>query len=138
MPKICISYRRSDSEGITGRIFDRLVAHYGKDSVFRDIDSVPAGTDFREHVRHVLTETNVLLAVVGPKWAGSRKGGQTRISDETDLVRIEVASALQSGTLVIPVLIGETKMPTEQLPPALKDFAFRNALRLDPGVDFDQ
>jgi hypothetical protein len=138
MPKICISYRRSDSEGITGRIFDRLVAHYGKDAVFRDIDSIPAGTDFREHLKQVLSQTDVLLAIVGPKWVGARRGGKTRLNEENDLVRIEVATALQGDTLVIPILIGETRMPVEQLPPALKDFAFRNALTVDPGLDFDQ
>jgi hypothetical protein len=41
MPKITVSYRRNDSDAITGRIFDRLVAHYGADSVFRDIDNIP-------------------------------------------------------------------------------------------------
>ena len=30
MPKITISYRRADSEAMTGRIFDRLIAQYGK------------------------------------------------------------------------------------------------------------
>ena len=138
MPRICISYRRSDSDGITGRIFDRLVSHYGKDSIFRDIDNVPAGIDFRELVKKTLQTTNVLLAVVGPKWIGPRRGGPPRIIEETDLVRIEVATALTSGILVIPVLVGDTRMPSEQLPPSIKEFAFRNAMRVDPGVDFDQ
>jgi hypothetical protein len=30
MPRILISYRREDSDAITGRIFDRLIAHYGR------------------------------------------------------------------------------------------------------------
>ncbi len=39
---------------------------------------------------------------------------------------------------IIPILIGSTKMPTaEQLPPGLKDFAFRNAVKVDTGLDFD-
>ena len=37
MTKITVSYRRSDSDAITGRIFDRLIAHYGAGSVFRDM-----------------------------------------------------------------------------------------------------
>ena len=45
MPRVAISYRRTDSDAITGRIFDRLVARYGSESVFRDIDSMPAGVD---------------------------------------------------------------------------------------------
>ena len=38
MPKIAISYRRADSSPIAGRLFDHLVANYGADSVFMDID----------------------------------------------------------------------------------------------------
>ena len=48
MPRITISYRREDSGASTGRIFDRLVAHYGRESIFRDIDNIPLGVDFRQ------------------------------------------------------------------------------------------
>jgi hypothetical protein len=34
MPRIEISYRREDAAAITGRIFDRLTAHYGNDASF--------------------------------------------------------------------------------------------------------
>src|SRR5882757_3414143 len=136
MPKITVSYRRDDSEAITGRIFDRLVAHYGKASVFRDIDNIPPGVDFREHIDQALQETDVLIVVIGRRWVGSAK--QTRIRDEADPVRIEVETALQRGVAVIPVLVGDTRMPTSvQLPDSLKDLAFRNAVRVDSGQDFD-
>jgi tetratricopeptide (TPR) repeat protein len=137
MPKIAVSYRRADSDAITGRIFDRLSQHYGRESVFRDIDNIPPGIDFRDYINQALHETAILLAIVGPKWLGV-KGGQSRIMDEADPVRIEVETAMQCGIPVIPVLIGNTKMPgAAQLPDSLKDFAFRNALRVDPGQDFD-
>ena len=58
MPRITISYRREDSGVITGRIFDRLVVNYGRASVFRDIDSIPPGVDFREHINEVLTQSD--------------------------------------------------------------------------------
>ena len=51
MAKITISYRRDDSMDITGRIFDRLTSRYGREAVFRDIDSIPPGRDFREHIQ---------------------------------------------------------------------------------------
>ena len=79
MAKIAISYRRSDSQDITGRISDRLVQHFGKDTVFRDIDSIPPGADFRQHISHVLDESDMLLAIVGPRWLGSR-GGLNRLN----------------------------------------------------------
>ena len=74
MPRITISYRRDDSDVITGRIFDRLSAHYGRETVFRDIDSIPLGVDFRKHVNSVIDDTDIMVAVVGPKWIGPRPG----------------------------------------------------------------
>jgi hypothetical protein len=48
---IILSYRREDSAGVTGRIFDRLVQEFGTDRVFMDIDSMPAGVDFHDHLQ---------------------------------------------------------------------------------------
>lgn len=138
MPKITISYRRADSEAMTGRIFDRLIACYGRDAIFRDIDNIPPGIDFRQHINETLLKTGVFLAIVGPKWLGSSRGGVERINEESDPVRVEVETALRRRLPVIPVLIGNTRMPkSEQLPPSLKDFAFRNAVKIDTGRDFD-
>jgi WD40 repeat protein len=138
MPKITISYRRADSEAMTGRIFDRLIAHYGKEAIFRDIDDIPVGIDFRVHINEVLRSTHILLAIIGPAWLGAIPGANERIQEEADPVRVEVETALRRRVPVIPVLIGNTRMPSsEQLPPSLKDFAFRNAVKLDTGQDFD-
>jgi len=137
MPNITVSYRRADSDAITGRIFDRLALHYGKQSVFRDIDNIPPGIDFRKFINDALQETDVLLVVIGPRWLGSR-GGQARIGDESDPVRVEIETAIGRSIPIIPLLIANTRMPnTSQLPETLKAFAFLNALRIDPGQDFD-
>ncbi len=138
MPQISISYRRADSEAMTGRIFDRLIAHYGKEAIFRDIDNIPAGIDFRQHINEMLHRTNVLLAIVGPEWLGATRDGLERINEESDPVRVEVETALRRRLRIIPILIGQTRMPSSnQLPPSLKDFAFLNAVRVDTGRDFD-
>src|ERR1700689_1887635 len=138
MPKISISYRRADSEAMTGRIFDRLIAYYGKEAIFRDIDDIPPGIDFRVHINEILRSTNILLAIVGPQWLGMAAGGTERIQEESDPVRVEVETALRRRVPIIPVLIGSTRMPSsEQLPPSLKDFAYRNAVKVDTGRDFD-
>jgi len=139
MPKIAISYRRADSEAMTGRIFDRLIAHYGKGAIYRDIDDIPPGIDFRLHINQTLLKTQILLVIVGPQWfGGASDGGANRIQEESDPVRVEVETALRRRVPLIPVLIGATRMPSaEQLPPGLKDFAFRNALKIDIGRDFD-
>jgi hypothetical protein len=138
MPRIVISYRRSDSEAITGRIFDRLVGHYGKKAVFRDIDNIPPGIDFRHHIRDALLQTDVVLAVMGPDWLGGQAGHSQRIDNDSDPVRIELETALRQNIQTIPVLVGNARMPDlGQLPASLKDFTFRNAARVDTGLDFN-
>jgi hypothetical protein len=88
MPKILISYRRADSDAITGRIRDRLIAYYGQESIFRDVDSIPLGVDIRDYIAARLDESNIALVVVGSRWTGRRRG-QRRIDDPDDPVRIE-------------------------------------------------
>src|ERR1700689_549949 len=138
MAKIAISYRRSDSQDITGRIFDRLAAHYGKDTVFRDIDSIQPGIDFRRQIADALRTTDVLLVVAGPAWLGQGKESATRMENEADPVRIEVETALKRDIPIIPVLVGGMRMPEiADLPASLKDFAYRHAVTVDGGRDFD-
>jgi hypothetical protein len=137
VPKIIISYRRSDSDVFAGRIRDRLTARFGEDSVFIDVDNVPFGKDFRVHIQEALAEADAVLVVIGPKWLGGGKGGHSRIKDDSDPVRIEVETALNNRLPTVPILVGQTNMPKpEQLPQSLRDFAFINAAPVDTGRDF--
>jgi hypothetical protein len=139
MPKIAISYRRSDSSAIAGRIADRLAARYGKESIFIDVDSVPFGTDFRKYIQEVWAEINVLIVVVGPRWLGVAEGTEAadRIREPRDVVRIELEMALKRDITVIPVLVEGARMPSpQQLPRGLRAFSDRNAADVDGGRDF--
>jgi hypothetical protein len=40
---VFISYRREDSGGFAGRIYDRLTSRLGRDGVFFDVDNIPPG-----------------------------------------------------------------------------------------------
>src|SRR5205823_8494492 len=134
---IAISYRRQDSSPVAGRLYDRLQAEFGKGSVFMDFDSIPYGVDFREHIKQTLERAKVVVAIIGPEWTGGKELSNRRIDDPTDFVRLEVASALETGIPIIPVLINNTPMPDAQsLPPELEGLAFRNGLALDSGIDF--
>lgn len=138
MAKITISYRRDDSMDITGRIFDRLTSRYGRETVFRDIDSIPPGLDFREHIQASIEDSDVLMVVVGPRWMGGSRHGHPRIHAETDYVRIEVEAALNRHIPVIPLLVGGADMPQpSQLPENIREFAYRNAVQIASGRDFD-
>jgi flagellar biosynthesis GTPase FlhF len=136
--RIAISYRRDDSAGITGRIFDRLRAQYGSDSVFRDVDNIPLGVDFRDHISAMLAETDITLVIIGKRWLGPARN-RRRINDPADPVRVEVETALSRGMPVIPILVEGGGMPkADQLPDTLKDLIYRNGLDVDSGRDFDQ
>ena len=137
MSKIVVSYRRSDSQAIAGRIVDRLIAEFGEQSVFMDVDNIPFGIDFRQHIQSVLAQAEVLIAVVGPDWLGAGADGGSRIREEDDPVRVEIETALRQEIVVIPVLVDGASMPkAAALPESLRNFAFLNAAPVDVGRDF--
>src|SRR5437588_827505 len=122
MPRIFISYRRDDAIAMAGRIYDRLQQHFGCDSTFFDVDTIPFGVDFRQHIKDAVTNCDILLALIGTSWLGINQDGKRRIDSPGDFVRLEIEAALAKEIPVIPVLIGRTVMPTEdELPPALAD-----------------
>jgi hypothetical protein len=137
MPKVVISYRRSDSDAVAGRIRDRLAGHFGDDCVFMDIDNIPIGSDFREHIRGELFGCDVVIVLVGLQWLGPGNRERMRIHDASDPVRIELETALQEYIPIVPVLVNGARMPApSELPESLQDFAFRNAAQIDTGRDF--
>ena len=111
MSKIVVSYRRSDSQAMAGRIVDRLIGQFGEDAVFMDVDNIPFGIDFRAHIQSVLAQAQVLVAVVGPEWLGTGPQGNSRIQEEDDPVRVEIETALRQDIAVIPVLVNGAAMP---------------------------
>ena len=135
MPRITISYRRDDSLDITSRIFDRLAGHFGREAVFRDIYSIPLGTDFRRHIDRVLDQSDIILAIVGPRWIGP-DNEYPRLSSPADPVRLEIETALRMDKPLIPVLVSRAVMPhPDVLPDSLHDFVYRNAVQIDSGQD---
>ncbi len=129
---IFISYRRDDSEGEAGRLFDDLSRVFGPENVFMDVAGIKPGADFRRVIEEGVAQCGVLLAVVGPMWAAiANANGERRLQDPNDFVVLEVGSALRRNVPVIPVLVHAARMPSaEQLPAALKDFCYRNSVEL--------
>jgi eukaryotic-like serine/threonine-protein kinase len=135
---IFISYRRSDSPDATGRIYDRLVAEFGKAQVFKDVDSIPLGRDFRGHLNDIVGACGVMLAIIGPHWTEARsQAGQRRLDDADDFVRIELETALARDIPVVPVLVGHAPLPTAtELPGTLGSLVFRQSIEVRPDPDF--
>ena len=130
MGAIFISYRRDDTEGHAGRLYEDLVERFGKQAVFFDVSAIEPGQDFRKAIDANVVCCSVLLAMIGPRWLDT-SGGARRIDDAGDFVRLEIASALRRDVPVVPVLVQGAKMPTAaQLPADLGDLAWRNAVEL--------
>jgi beta-lactam-binding protein with PASTA domain len=132
MRAIFVSYRRDDSEGEAGRLFDDLVGVFGENSVFMDVAAIEVGRDFRKAIDDSVATCGVLLAVIGKEWTDAKnEAGQRRLDDPSDFVRLETASALRRDIPVVPVLVHGAKMPRpEQLPDDLKELAYRNGVEL--------
>jgi hypothetical protein len=119
-----MSYRRADDHHFIGRLHDRLCAEFGDDRVFRDIDSIPPGTNFRDVILNTLNEVDVVVAVIGPNWGGRGAG-----SAQADFVYLELAEALRQGKPVIPALMEGTSMPPSvALPAELRPLTDINAI----------
>ena len=135
MPTVFISYRRTDDPFAAQSIYDRLRAKFGAESVYFDIDSVPAGVDFREHIQDAVGECDVLLVVIGEKWLDPDDQGHQPLENPADFVRIEVETALNRDIPVIPVPVGNARIPREaELPPAISALAYHNAREVRPGT----
>src|SRR5215467_13810316 len=110
--RIFLSYRRDDSGGYTGRLYDRLSQHFGRDNLFMDVDTIALGLDFVEVIQDAVGVCDVLLAVIGRQWLTSADArGYRRLDNPEDFVRIEIMAALARNIRVIPVLVGGASMP---------------------------
>lgn len=135
---IFISYRRSDSSDIVGRIYDKLISHYGQSSVFKDVDSIPYGVDYREHIRHWVNRCQVMLVIIGPDWLETKgQDGQRRLDDPEDWVRLEIEMALARGIPIVPLLINNASLPSSGvLPTSLQQLAYQNNAKARNDPDF--
>ncbi|CAN5463319.1 hypothetical protein BH10ACT2_BH10ACT2_04470 [soil metagenome] len=128
--RVFLSYRRSDDRNFVGRFHDRLVARYGQDNVFMDIDSIHAGSNFSAVIAEQVAMVDAVIVMIGPTWA-------TRLPQPGDLVRMEVAESIAAQCAVVPVLIEDTPIPAAgSLPADLDALLALNISRVRGGVDF--
>src|SRR5215471_12410912 len=127
--KIFINYRRGEDDAFAGRLFDRLGEAFGREQLFMDVDNIAPGLDFVRVLEEQVAQCDLVLAVIGKGWLDAEIA--RRLHNPEDFVRIEIASALNQEKRVIPVLIGEARMPrADELPEAIRPLARRNAVRL--------
>lgn len=129
---VFISYRREDSAGFAGRIYDRLTRRLDAKSVFLDVDNIQPGLDFVEVLSEKLGVCDALIAIIGKNWNSiADQDGRRRLDNPDDFVRIEIEAALKRGIRVIPVLVDGATMPRrEDLPDSLQKLHRRQAIEI--------
>jgi len=138
MGKIFISYRRADSADVTGRIYDHLCRTFKSDDIFKDVDSIPLGVDFRTAITRTVQSCNVAVVIIGKDWlTATNEAGIRRLDDPDDFVRLEIEGALKRDIPLIPVLVRGAELPSaEQLPESIRSLKFRQAIHVRPDPDF--
>lgn len=131
MGKVFISYRREDAAGYARAIYEELTERFAADRIFMDVDAIEPGLPFDEVIRNAVGQCEALLVLIGARWLAPQPDGKTRLEDERDFVRLEIAAALARNIRVIPVLLDGTPMPKEaELPEALRGLVWRNAIEV--------
>ncbi|MFZ0667414.1 MAG: toll/interleukin-1 receptor domain-containing protein [Acidimicrobiales bacterium] len=132
VPRVFVSYRREDSAGYAGRLYEELVGRFGHERVFMDIDSLAPGIDFEAAIEETLPMCDTTIIVIGRAWlnvAGS--DGHRRLDNANDFVRLETERSLSSSRRVIPVLVGGAEMPAEaEMPASIAGLARRHCVEL--------
>ena len=136
--RVFISYRRDDSMVTAALLYRELTSRPEFADAFMDIDDIGYGDDFVAAIDAALQQADVVLVVIGPKWAEML---QARLRGD-DWVRHEVATALRlrdgaarpgrPALRVVPVLIGGAVPPAAvALPPDLAPLARLGMLAFD-------
>jgi hypothetical protein len=137
--EIFLSYRRSDTQDIVERMFDRLTADFGRERVFQDLNSgIPGGAKFADYLRHSLAGSKCVLVVIGPTWLdGAGTQSRPRLFEDDDLLRAEIEAAMTGNCGVIPVCVGGAKPPeAAMLPPSMRGLAGLQVMHVRRGADF--
>ena len=122
MSGVFISYRREDSSGYAGRLYDILSAQFGGENTYIDVNTIRGGDNFAAVIEEKISLCDVLLAVIGERWLTSpAENGSRRLDMGGDFVRLEITEALEREVRVIPVLVGGATMPhQDDLPDELR------------------
>jgi hypothetical protein len=130
MAGVFISYRHEDAPAHAARIYGRLAERYGKRCVFRAPEAIGISSDFRQRIQEAMGSCDALVAVIGRDWLTVKDdSGRPRLHDPRDWLRVEIATALRMNKVVIPVLVENARMPSEDdLPEPLKPLAYIHAL----------
>jgi len=138
MSSLFLSYRRADCPDSVSRLHDLLLRRLPLWSLFYDHRRIAPGEDFSDRLRQEVTSAKVVLVAIGPRWVETLAA--RRAGPGVDHVREEIRLALGAGRTIIPVLLDNARMPTEQDLaewPDLWPLLRLNAIHVRPDPDFE-
>jgi hypothetical protein len=129
--QVFISYRREDTRGFAFLLKDALGRHFPDAEIFLDVDSIPVGESFPDHLRKQIAASDAFLVLIGDEWL-RRRDNLRPLYKEGDFVRTEIKEALDSKVRVIPVLVERSQMPrAAELPDDIRELAFIQAFEIN-------
>jgi len=130
--KIFINYRREDTSGYAGRLFDSLAEEFGEENIFIDVTKIDTGKDYTEVITNALDLSSYFLILIGNTWLDCKDAsGNRRLDNPEDFVRKEIRLAIEKKTTIIPVLLEDARMPsTEKLPEDIRDICKWQAIEV--------
>ncbi|MGW0143110.1 TIR domain-containing protein [Streptomyces calvus] len=133
MHDVFVNYRTGDEESAATVIARELARRFGSERIFFASNSIEPGHRFPVELVKAVEECQVLLAVIGPRWAEVQgPNGRPALEAEQDWTRREIRTALDRGALVIPVLVGRaTRIDHAVLPDDLRELVDCQYKRFD-------
>jgi hypothetical protein len=104
-PDIFISYRRADSEWITGRLRADLAEHFGTKRVFMDLEHIAPSQSWPDVIAAAIKASRVGIIIIGGRWFAEGESGRPRLLDTTDVLRNEILDLLSDHTRTIIIVL---------------------------------
>jgi hypothetical protein len=133
-PRVFVNFRRADTNTAGPHLDTALSQEFGEREVFRDQRSIRKGAHFPAEIKGALRKCDLLLAVMGPRWASVTDDDNRRcIDNPEDWVRKEIALALDWNITVLPVLVDGAEMPdASELPDDIRELTSHQCVFFRP------
>lgn len=108
--KIFLSYRRDDRPGYVGRLKDELEKAFGTELVFRDVENISGGSQWKKVIEENLRQSAALVLIIGPRWG---EIWEQRRSDPDNYIALELQRAKELKIPIIPVSLNNAHIPED-------------------------
>jgi hypothetical protein len=122
---IFLCYRRKHTQGFAGRIYDNLASRYGREKVYRDVNSTPSGVEFASYIESRIAKCGVMIVLIGNAWLSVKdSSGKRCLGLPKDSVRQEIEAAMRQRIHIMPVCVQGAPMPSKnELPRSIAGLA---------------